>query len=64
MTQNLSGSSNRQLYIKHGRKHGLRNLELLMETLRGDALSAAKDAYRYLDGCLRNDRAKGRGRYS
>ena len=60
----IVAGKNRQVYIKHGRKNGLRSLELLMEQLKGDDLKACKDAYNYLDGCLRSDRAKGKGRYA
>jgi hypothetical protein len=59
-----AGVSNRQTYIKYGRKSGLSALKLLIENLNGEPLKAAQDAYNYLDGCLRHDRAKGKGRYA
>ena len=55
--------TNRQCYVKYGRKNGLRALKILIEYLSGDALNAAKDAYNYLESCYYKDSVKFRGRY-
>ena len=55
--------TNRNYWVKYGRKNGLRKLELFFDHLSGDALNAAREAHAYVEECFRRDRRKGTGRY-
>lgn len=50
-------------YITFARKNGLRPLEILMETLKDEELSKAKEAHTYWWNTLNRNRVKHTGKY-
>lgn len=59
-----AGITNRNWFVKYGRKNGLQGLKILMEYLSDDSLKAAQEAFNYIDCQLRHDRIKGKGKYA